>query len=122
MSGRVPHGSGYTVVYDPDAEPRTADENGNRVSEGRRVIEITLDDGTPIVRDGAVVEGAPSVNLVTTRFLAGGGDQYPLQGFDTTPIGVFTHDALAGYIREALGGGITAQQYPEEGEGRIATR
>ena len=121
-SGRFPHGSGYTVVYDPGAEPRVADENNDLLSEGHRVIEITLADGTPIVRDGAVVEGAPAVNLVTNRFLASGGDQYPLAGLETTPIDVFTHDALAEYIRNALGGVITAQDYPEQGEGRITTR
>lgn len=121
-SGRFPHGSGYTVVYDPSAEPRVADENDDLISEGRRVIEITLSDGTPIVRDGAVVEGAPAVNLVTNRFLASGGDQYPLAGFEITPLDVFTHDALAGYIRDALGGVITAQQYPEPGQGLITAR
>ena len=120
-SGRFPHGSGYTVVYDPNAEPRVADENNDLVAEGRRVIEIILSDGTPIVRDGAVVDGAPSVNIVTNRFLASGGDQYPLAGFETTPVGVFTHDALANYIREALRGVITERQYLEAGEGRITT-
>ena len=118
-SGRFPHGSGYTVIYDPNAEPRVADENDDLLSEGHRVIEITLADGTPIVRGGAVVEGAPAVNLVTNRFLASGGDQYPLAGFDTTPLDIFTHDALSDYIRDALGGVITAQAYPEQGQGRI---
>ena len=103
-SGRFPHGSGYTVVYDPNAEPRVADENNDLVSEGSRVIEVTLSDGTQIVRDGTVVEGAPSVNVVTNRFLASGGDQYPLVGFERTPVDVFTHDALANYIQEGSKG------------------
>ncbi len=120
-SGRFPHGSGYKVVYDPDATPRIVDENGNRLSEGSRIIEVTLDDGTPIVREGKVVEGAPTVNMVTNRFLARGGDQYPLQGFEFTRIDAFTHDALSRYIREALRGVITERQYPEAGEGRITT-
>ena len=71
---------------------------------------------------GAVVEGAPSVNVVTNRFLASGGDQYPLVGFERTPVDVFTHDALAKYIQEALKGVITAEHYPEQGQGRITTR
>ncbi len=120
-SGRFPHGSGYKVVYDPKAAPRVADENGNLVSEGSRIIEVTLDDGTPIVLDGEAVEGA-TINVVTNRFLAGGGDQYPLLGFETTPIDVFTHDALSRYIREALRGVITERKYMEDGEGRITTR
>ena len=121
-SGRFPHGSGYKVVYDPDATARAADENGNRLSEGNRIIDVTLDDGTPIVRDGKVVEGAPTVNVVTNRFLARGGDQYPLQGFEFMPIDTFTNDALSRYIREALRGVITERQYLEAGEGRITTR
>lgn len=121
-SGRFPHGAGYAVIYDPNAEARMADENGVITTQGSRVLEITLADGTPIVRDGAVVEDAPSVNLVTNRFLASGGDQYPLLGFDTTPVAAFTHDALADYIREALAGVITERQYPEAGEGRVTAR
>ena len=120
-SGRFPHGSGYTVIYDPNAQPRTADDNGVVTARGNRVIEVILDDGTPIILDGAVLEGAPSVNLVTNRFLASGGDQYPLLGFDTTPIAVFTQDALAAYIRDALNGLITPQDYPEPGQARITT-
>lgn len=121
-SGRFPHIAGFTVVYDPNAEPRVADEDDNRVSAGSRVVEITLSDGTPIVRDGALVEGAPAVNLVTVRFLAFGGDQYPLSRLRMSPLEVFTQDALANYIRDALGGVITAQRYPERGEGRITRR
>ena len=120
-SGRFPHGAGYTFIYDPNAQPRTADENGLVTAQGSRVIEITLSDGTPIVRDGAVVQDAPNVNLVTNRFLASGGDQYPLLGFDTTPIPIFTHDALAAYIRHALDGLITPQDYPEPGQSRVTT-
>ena len=120
-SGRFPHGAGYTVMYDPDAEPRTADENGLVTAQGNRVIQITLADGTPIIRDGAAVAGAPSVNLVTNRFLASGGDQYPLLDLDTTPIPVFTHDALANYIRQALSGLITPDQYPQPGQSRVTT-
>lgn len=121
-SGRFPHGSGYTVVYDPNADPRMTDENDDIVSRGNRVVTVKLSDGTPIVLDGAVVEGAPDLTLVTNIFLAGGGDQYPLRGFEITPVDAFPHDALANYAREALGGVITARQYPEDGEGRITTR
>ncbi len=120
-SGRFPHGAGYTLIYDPSAQPRTADDNGIVTDQGSRVIEVTLADGTPIVRDGAVVDGAPSVNLVTNRFLASGGDQYPLLGFGATPIPVFTHDALAAYVRDALNGLITPQDYPERGQSRLTT-
>ena len=121
-SGRFPHITGFTVVYDPNAEARVADEDDNLVSPGSRVVEITLADGTAIVRDGAVVESAPAVNLVTIRFLASGGDQYPLGHLRIAPLEAFTNDALSSYIRDALGGAITAQDYPERGEGRITRR
>ena len=121
-SGRFPHIAGFTVVYDQNAEARVSDEDDNLVSPGSRVVEITLSDGTPIARDGTIVENAPAVNLVTIRFLASGGDQYPLARLQIEPLEVFTQDALGNYIRDALGGAVTGQDYPENGEGRITRR
>lgn len=57
--------AGFRVVYD----------YGNPV--GSRVISVTLNDGTPIIQDGATVPGAPSVSIVTNSFTAAGGDDYP---------------------------------------------
>ena len=47
---------------------------------GTRIQSITLDDGTKIVENGAVVAGAPNVNLATTNFTANNGDSYPFNG------------------------------------------
>ena len=69
--------AGFTLVYDPSAPALVLDDAGAVVTEGQRVKEIALDDGTRIVSGGAVVEGAPAVNLATIDFLARGGDQYP---------------------------------------------
>jgi len=44
---------------------------------GSRVRTLTLEAGTPIVANGAVVAGAPTVRIVTNNFTAGGGDDYP---------------------------------------------
>jgi hypothetical protein len=90
------------------------------VTPGTRVVEITLDDGTPVVAGGALVAGAPPVNIATNDFSARGGDQYPFRGapFVTFP-GVTYQQALSGFIQEDLGGVITAADYPEGGEGRI---
>lgn len=44
---------------------------------GSRVVNVTLDDGTPIVQNGTVVAGAPNISVVTNSFTAGGGDNYP---------------------------------------------
>ena len=63
-SGRFPQIAGFTFGYDLSRLP------------GDRVRAATLDDGTPLVVDGAVVGGAPDVRLVTLGFLAGGGDGY----------------------------------------------
>ena len=79
---------------------------------------MTLDDGTAIVRDGAVVPGDPVV-LVTIDFLANGGDCYPLGDIEFTKLGVSYQQALANYISEDLGGTITAADYPEGGDNRI---
>jgi 5'-nucleotidase len=114
--------AGFTLVYDPTAQKLVLGEAGEVVTEGSRVKEIALDDGTKIVEDGAVVDGAPSVNLATIDFLARGGDQYPF-GKDAvfTPVGVSYQQALARYIAEDLGGKVTAGAYPEGGTGRITT-
>ena len=79
---------------------------------------MTLDDGTAIVRDGAVVAGGPVV-LVTIDFLANGGDCYPLADVEFTKLGVSYQQALANYIAQDLGGTITATDYPEGGDNRI---
>lgn len=118
-SGRFAQIAGFKMVYDPAGTPQELDDNGNVVTPGTRVQEITLDDGTPIVQNGAVVEGAPSVNIATIDFLARGGDQYPFRDTLFTSMGVSYQKALSNYITQALGGTITAAQYPEGGSGRI---
>ena len=73
------------------------------------------------MQNGAAVAGAPSVNMATIDFTARGGDQYPFES-DFVPLGVSYQQALANYIVEALGGVISAADYPEGGEGRIAAQ
>ena len=56
--------SGFKVTY-------------NRANAtGSRVIKAELNDGTKIIDNGAVVDGAPSVTIVTISFIAAGGDDY----------------------------------------------
>jgi 5'-nucleotidase len=120
--GRFAHVAGFTFVWDPDGTPQTLDEDSNVVTPGTRVVEITLDDGTSIVAGGAVVPGAPALNIATIDFSARGGDQYPFRGAPfVTFAGVTYQQALSRYIEEDLGGLITAADYPEGGEGRITT-
>lgn len=70
--------AGITVTYDLSRTPMTILPNGTITVPGDRVVELTLSDGTPIVRNGEVVAGAPEVTLVTNNFTAGGGDNYPM--------------------------------------------
>ena len=119
--GQFPQVSGFTFSYDPSAAARETDRAGDcslAGDPGSRIRDVTLDDGTAIVRDGAVVPGDPVV-LVTIDFLANGGDCYPLGDIEFTKLGVSYQQALANYIAEDLGGTITAAAYPEGGDDRI---
>ena len=82
---------------------------------------MTLDDGTVIVENGAVVAGDP-LDVATVDFSACGGDQWPWDGAgDFFVLGASYQQALESYIVEELAGLITAADYPEGGEGRITT-
>ena len=118
-SGRFAQISGFTMVWDATGTPQELDDDGNVLTPGTRVQEIALDDGTAIVSGGAVVGGAPSIDIATIDFLANGGDQYPYRGAPFTSLGVSYQQALSNYIVDGLGGVISAADYPEGGEGRI---
>ncbi len=125
-TGRFAQIGGFSIEYNPDGDSLTFTEDGETIDfPGNRVISITLDDGTEIVRNGVVVEGAPTVTMATADFTARGGDQYPFDDSnDLTLLGVTYQAALANYLQAptakgGLGGTITAAQYPEGGEGRI---
>ncbi|MXY87368.1 MAG: bifunctional metallophosphatase/5'-nucleotidase [Dehalococcoidia bacterium] len=100
--------SGITAVYDPSRSP------------GDRVVSLTLADGAPIVADGAVVEGAPTVTVVTSSFIADGGDGYTVLGNnpDKLQITASYEQALREYL-QALGTVSAADpRYAPGGEGR----
>jgi 5'-nucleotidase len=118
-SGRFAQVAGFSFSWDPAGTPQELDGDGMVVVPGTRVQTITLDGGTPIVVDGAVVDDAPSVNIATIDFLARGGDQYPYRGAPFTSVGVSYQQALSNYIADALAGTIAEVDYPEGGEGRI---
>ena len=116
LSGRFAHISGFRVVVDLAEEARDPDDPEGR--PGYRVREAVLEDGTMIVSGGQVLPG-PGINVATLDFLAGGGDQYPFDGASFTTLGVSYQQALSNYLEQGLEGIITAEQYPEGGEGRI---
>ncbi len=119
--GRFAQISGFSFVYDPSLPPLAFDDDGNIVDPGSRVVSATLDDGTAIIEAGQVVAGDPLV-VSTIDFLARGGDFYPLAGEEFVIVGATYQQALSNYIQEALGGLITAADYPEGGEGRITAQ
>nr|WP_246381844.1 5'-nucleotidase C-terminal domain-containing protein [Prauserella isguenensis] len=113
--------SGVKFTYDPSAKAQVVDENSGEVVEpGERVQNVMLDDGTVVVENGEVVEGAP-ISVATNDFSARGGDGYPFGDLDFTSVGATYQQAVEGYLIEGLDGSVTADQYPVGGNGRIAT-
>jgi 5'-nucleotidase len=119
LDGRFAQISGFRFTWNPAGAPQRLDENGNVLTPGTRVREVSLDDGTVIVMGGAVVTGAPSVTIAVTNFLATGGDQYPFRAAPFANLGITYQQALFDYIVNSLNGVISAADYPESGEGRI---
>ncbi|MGH2699359.1 MAG: bifunctional metallophosphatase/5'-nucleotidase [Actinomycetota bacterium] len=106
--GKFAQIAGFRYSYDPD------------LAIGSKVRSVTLDDGTVIVQNGAVVAGQ-ALTVATIDFLARGGDGYPFGPVDFTPVGVSYQQALVNYISapDGLNGQVTAADYPVGGEGRI---
>jgi 5'-nucleotidase len=120
QSGGFAQVAGFRFTYDPDAQAQVVDEDGNVVTPGERVRELVLNDGTVIVADGEVVDGAP-VSLATNDFTARGGDGYPFRGVPFTAVGRTYQQALVDFLTTDLGGVVRAADYPEGGAGRIST-
>jgi 5'-nucleotidase len=122
-SGRFAQVAGFSFSYDRTGTPREGEEDGTQLTPGTRVIDVTLDDGTPIVVGGVVQPGG-DIAIATIDFLARGGDSYPYRGTTFTSVGVSYQAAVFNYITAAavdggLEGAISAADYPEGGEGRI---
>ena len=118
-SGRFAQPAGFEVRVNAAAPAREIDDSCALIgSEGERVLDVVLDDGTVIIADGAVVPG-PDVPLATIDFLARGGDCYPLGALGFTAVGVSYQQALADYITGDLGGVVTAAEYPAAGTNRV---
>ncbi len=118
--GRFPQLSGMSLVFD------------SRLPAGSRVLQITLDDGTPIVNNGVIAPLARNVSMSTIDFLANGGDGYPFQAlgldFENLTNTILYQEALEQFLAAApaaggLGGQVTAARYatvnPFDGVGRI---
>lgn len=123
--GKFPQISGFRMVVDRTRTAAVVTGNGadaRTTTPGDRIRSITLDDGTPIVTNGAVVAGAPTVALATTDFTAANGDNYPFNlpfvrsatDYQTSLFRFLTStDTVSGLT--ALGGQITNARYPLAG-------
>ncbi|MGD9251839.1 MAG: 5'-nucleotidase C-terminal domain-containing protein [Desulfobacterales bacterium] len=119
VSGRFAQVAGFAFTYDSGEPPQEVDDDGNVLTPGNRVREVILNDGTVIVSNGVVSNPAATLTVATIDFLARGGDQYPYRGAPFTLLGVSYQQALLNYIVDNQNGLISADQYPEGGEGRI---
>ena len=119
FDGRFAQVAGFHFTWDSAGTAQVLDGNGNVVTPGTRIREVSLNDGTVIVTAGAVVTGAPSLTIAVTAFLATGGDQYPFRGASFANLGITPQQALFNYTVDTLGGLISAADYPESGESRI---
>lgn len=107
VDGRFPQISGFEFAYNP------------LLAKDSRVREIRLEDGTLVYDAETGFLSADIFTIGIFDFLAGGGDDYPLDDLAFTSLGVGDTDMLTEFIINDLGGVITATAYPEGGEGRI---
>lgn len=107
VDGRFAQVAGFRFTWSPAGTPNVD-----------RVVDVTLDDGTPVVVGGMVQPGA-DITVASIDFLITGGDQYPFGGSPFVRLGATYQEALEAYIEGPLAGTITAADYPEGGEGRV---
>ncbi|MDQ4078293.1 MAG: 5'-nucleotidase C-terminal domain-containing protein [Chloroflexota bacterium] len=110
-AGRFLQVGGFQVTYDISN------------SAGNRVISVMLDDGTAIVENGEVVEGAPNVTVVTNSFTADGGDDY--QTFAAIPdenkVNLITTQGVALDYEAAWLAYLQSDEFPIEGDPPLHT-
>jgi 2',3'-cyclic-nucleotide 2'-phosphodiesterase (5'-nucleotidase family) len=115
--GRFAQVGGFRFTYNPLGTAQIVTNDGVVVTPGTRVTDVVLDDGTVVVAAGVVVDPSLTIDVATSAFSAGGGDQYPFRGLPFTTLGVTDQQTLAQYLEELAT--VTADDYPFGGEGRI---
>lgn len=117
--GRFAQVAGFRFTWDATGTAQVTADDGTVTTPGTRVTGVVLEDNTPIVTAGQVVDGPP-LTLATQDFSARGGDQWPLRGLPSTSLGVTYQEALAEHL--AALGTVTAAVYPEGENGRVTRR
>jgi 2',3'-cyclic-nucleotide 2'-phosphodiesterase / 3'-nucleotidase / 5'-nucleotidase len=87
--------AGVRVEARVDLTAQVLSTAGAVTTVGSRVQNVTLDDGTQIVANGAVVSGAPNVRLVTNSFTAAGGDNFPWLAANPNKLQMFGSGGVA---------------------------
>lgn len=118
-NGRFAQIAGLSYSYTTTGISQVLDSAGNVVVPGTRVRNVFLNDGTPVVYEGTVINLGRTFNVATIDFLARGGDQYPFRALPFTTLGITYQQSLRDYLEEGLGGLVTAQDAAPGGEGRI---
>jgi 5'-nucleotidase len=121
--GRFPQLAGLRVVFD------------STLPAGSRIVHLSLEDGTVIVRNGRLASDARNISFATIDFLVAGGDGYPFRAlgieFENLVRTITYQEALAAFIQAptwegGLGGFIDARRYGEANafdfRGRIVDR
>jgi 5'-nucleotidase len=110
---------GATVWVDIAQDPMTVNASGALVTHGKRVVQLVLDRGDTLVKNGVVVDSTRKVPFVTIDFLARGGDGFPLakDSFIVAPIP--QHQVLRNYIQTGLAGTVDSVRYPQGFAGRV---
>lgn len=121
-TGRFLQIGGFTVVYDISGTAMVLDGEGNLVTNGERILSVTLDDGTPIVVDGVVVS-SETFDVALAAFVAAGGDQlfedYLSQAYAFTNLRVTDQQSVLNLIESFNGADLAGTYGNPNGEGRI---
>ncbi|MGC1481489.1 MAG: bifunctional metallophosphatase/5'-nucleotidase [Chthoniobacterales bacterium] len=111
-TGRFAQISGFQVIYNLQAPGSLLSTDGTVISDGSRVKDVFLNTGQALILDGEIAPGAPaSVDVVTSAFLAGGGDGYPFGGLPFTTLGITDQQSLLEFIQTDLAGTVTSASY-----------
>jgi len=135
-TGRFAQVAGMSVTYDISNPALVLDAGTNSITtQGTRVINATLDDGTPLIVNGVPVAGV-TVDITLPTFNANGGDQYfryvgggtnfyTSASYPFTTLGITDQQALANYITglgTSVGNEIDLDaRYDNVMDGRVVT-
>ncbi len=111
--------SNLVLEWDPDGTAQLQDADGEVVTPGTRVRQLSIAGGPTLVEDGEVPDGAPSLSVATTDRVARGLSGHPPVGGARTNLALALPQVFNRFITEGLRGNIAAGDFPEGGTGRI---